>query len=147
MVWQALKRQISVSFQERIQTRRMLFEIEDKNMQNKADIEWRMAQIEAYENCRADPRPGSVGGPTAAAEEPPAFVMSSPKEEPSSIRNLRREVEVYSSNSAENASLKSELEKRLCELSEEGKQLWSSLGARVTRVERRGVWWRCMQPC
>lgn len=136
---QALKRQITASFQERIQTRRMLFEIEDKNMQNKADIEWRLNQIEAYENCRTDPRPSSVGAPATADGQPKEepFVMSSPKEEPASIRNLRREVDVYSSNSDENVALKSSLEKRLCELSEEGKRLWSNLGSRVTRIERR----------
>eukprot|EP00656_Telonema_subtile_P014618 TRINITY_DN1751_c0_g1_i4.p1 TRINITY_DN1751_c0_g1~~TRINITY_DN1751_c0_g1_i4.p1 ORF type:complete len:608 (+),score=140.22 TRINITY_DN1751_c0_g1_i4:263-2086(+) len=85
---QALKSQITVSFQERIQTRRMLFEIEDKNMQNKADVEWRNAQIEAYERCGAE-------RPSSSLEAPGDNESVSPDEEPSSIRNLRREVDVY----------------------------------------------------
>lgn len=131
---QALKSQITASFQERIQTRRMLFEIEDKNMQNKADVEWRFAQIEAYEKCRTE-RPNSSGGPLP--EEAVGFVLGSPKEEPASIRNLRREVDVYKSNTSENNDLKTQLEQRLEELTSEGQKQWSQLGTRVTRSERR----------
>lgn len=124
---QKLKSEITTSFQERIQLRRMLVEIEDKNMQNKSEIDWREAQISAFEKCRS-PRPHT--GPEAGQENP--------KEgEPSTIRNLRREVEVYNSNSVENESLKVELMSRLKELSIEGQQRWANLGQYVTKAERR----------
>eukprot|EP00656_Telonema_subtile_P014615 TRINITY_DN1751_c0_g1_i12.p1 TRINITY_DN1751_c0_g1~~TRINITY_DN1751_c0_g1_i12.p1 ORF type:complete len:444 (+),score=102.43 TRINITY_DN1751_c0_g1_i12:1209-2540(+) len=127
---QALKSQITVSFQERIQTRRMLFEIEDKNMQNKADVEWRNAQIEAYERCGAE-------RPSSSLEAPGDNESVSPDEEPSSIRNLRREVDVYKSNTRDNNVLKTQFERRLNEITIEGQKKWSELGTRVTRTERR----------
>merc|ERR1711907_462717 len=54
-----------------------------------------------------------------------------------SIRNLRREVDVYKSNTAENLSLKADLMKRLKELSIEGQERWANIGQRVTKTERR----------
>merc|ERR1711907_507250 len=54
-----------------------------------------------------------------------------------SIRNLRREVDVYKSNTAENLSLKADLMKRLKELSVEGQERWANIGQRVTKTERR----------
>lgn len=131
-----LKQQITAAFRERIQLRRMLVEIEDKNMQNKADIEWREAQIGSFENCRAQvpPRPASAA---ASATDDDEFIMSSPKEEPSSIKNLRREIDVYKSNSNENMALKVDLVKRLQELSIEGQEHWANIGEQVTTAERR----------
>lgn len=103
-----------------------------------------MAQIESYERCRTE-RPGSSGG----LGMPEEFVMGSPKEEPASIRNLRREVEVYKryecgctkymtigSTTSENNDLKAQLETRLEELIVQGQQQWGELGSRVTRSER-----------
>jgi len=119
-----LKEQITSSFQERIQLRRMLVEIEDKNMQNKADVDWREAQITNYERCRSRSDEEEQGSQAAV-------------EEPSSIRNLRREVDVYKSNTMENMALKTELMNRLKELSIEGQERWTNIGQRVTRAERR----------
>merc|ERR1711988_1773982 len=119
-----LKEQITSSFQERIQLRRMLVEIEDKNMQNKADVDWREAQITNYERCRSRSDEEEQGSQASV-------------EEPSSIRNLRREVDVYKSNTMENMALKTELMNRLKELSIEGQERWTNIGQRVTKAERR----------
>merc|ERR1711988_1938699 len=116
-----LKQQITTSFQERIQLRRMLVEIEEKNMQNKADVDWREAQIRSYEKCRQLPRPTSATLISAPEEEDMvANRTAATSEEPYSIRNLRREVDVYKSNTVENTALKVDLMKRLKELSIEG---------------------------
>jgi len=126
---QKLKSEITTSFQERIQLRRMLVEIEDKNMQNKSEIDWRESQIAAFEKCRS-PRPHT--GPEAGQEN-----MGGERAEPSTIRNLRREVDVYNSNSVENGALKVDLMSRLKELSIEGTARWANLGQYVTKAERR----------
>eukprot|EP00741_Cyanophora_paradoxa_P008425 tig00001310_g8152.t1 len=120
---QRLRQDIVLNFQERMQLRRSLIDLEDLNQRNAQEIAKRQAEVDEWD--AQWPRGPDGRRPEGAPGTPRA------------VRAARSEVQTIGTNAGKNGELKSQLERRLRENEAVAKNLRFEMPRRVTSAERR----------